>query len=173
MSCINILIVLFIPHMSTIKRKKSKELPAVQQQQAPATATVQQQSRENGGRTLARQQELSANCRSSAMAATPWRWKEKEAEMHSLQGRLTEREREIGRLKEKLRELTKKLQQEQMYNSKVIRQAEAGRCPAKFKALQWNNKRRRLFSKWNGPFGINVIFSPERAALSFRAGSCL
>ncbi len=40
--------------------------------------------------------------------------------MQSLQGRLTEREREIGRLKEKLRDLTKKLRQEQqLYNSKV------------------------------------------------------
>jgi len=45
------------------------------------------------------------------------RWREKEAEM---QNRLTEREKEIGRLKEKLRDLTKKLQQEQQhYNSKV------------------------------------------------------
>ncbi len=45
------------------------------------------------------------------------RWREKEVEM---QNRLTEREKEIGRLKEKLRDLTKKLQQEQQhYNSKV------------------------------------------------------
>jgi uncharacterized coiled-coil protein SlyX len=36
-----------------------------------------------------------------------------------MQTRLTEREKEIGRLKEKLRDLTKKLQQEQHYNSKV------------------------------------------------------
>ena len=51
---------------------------------------------------------------------TPWRWREKEMEMQTLQHRLSEREREIGRLKEKLRDLTKKLQQEQHYNSKVI-----------------------------------------------------
>lgn len=51
--------------------------------------------------------------------STPWRWREKEMEMQTLQSRLTEREREIGRLKEKLRDLTKKLQQEQQYNSKV------------------------------------------------------
>lgn len=36
------------------------------------------------------------------------RWREKEAEF---QHRLTEREREIGRLKEKLRDLTKKLKE--------------------------------------------------------------
>ena len=40
----------------------------------------------------------------------PWRWREKEMEI--LQHRLSECEREIGRLKEKLRDLTKKLQQE-------------------------------------------------------------
>ena len=41
--------------------------------------------------------------------------------MQTLQQRLTEREREIGRLKEKLRDLTKKLQQQQqLYNSKVF-----------------------------------------------------
>ena len=51
---------------------------------------------------------------------TPWRWREKEMEMQTLQHRLSEREREIGRLKEKLRDLTKKLQQEQHYNSKLI-----------------------------------------------------
>jgi len=56
----------------------------------------------------------------SAAVTAPWRWREKEVEMQSLQGRLTEREREIGRLKEKLRDLTKKLRQEQqLYNSKV------------------------------------------------------
>ena len=49
---------------------------------------------------------------------TPWRWREKEKEI--LQHRLSECEQEIDRLKEKLRDLTKKLQQEQHYNSKVI-----------------------------------------------------
>ena len=40
--------------------------------------------------------------------------------MEILQHGLSECEREIDRLKEKLRDLTKKLQQEQHYNSKVI-----------------------------------------------------
>ena len=56
-----------------------------------------------------------------AGTGTTFRWREKEAEMQTLQQRLTEREREIGRLKEKLRDLTKKLQQQQqLYNSKVF-----------------------------------------------------
>ena len=40
--------------------------------------------------------------------------------MEILQHGLSECEREIDRLKEKLRDLTKKLQQEQHYNSKLI-----------------------------------------------------
>ena len=66
------------------------------------------------------QQQQQSSVQLQLQPATAFRWREKEAEMQTLQQRLTEREREIGRLKEKLRDLTKKLQQQQqLYNSKV------------------------------------------------------
>ena len=66
------------------------------------------------------QQQQQSSVHLQLQPATAFRWREKEAEMQTLQQRLTEREREIGRLKEKLRDLTKKLQQQQqLYNSKV------------------------------------------------------
>lgn len=93
--------------------QKSKELPVTPtaHQLLPGSRSVplQQQQQHNNNNNNVKEHTV----------ATPWRWREKEVEMQGLTARLSEREREIGRLKEKLRELTKKLQQEQQYNSKV------------------------------------------------------
>lgn len=89
----------------------------------------------------------------SAAVTAPWRWREKEVEMQSLQGRLTEREREIGRLKEKLRDLTKKLRQEQqLYNSKVCTMHEPKTfhiCNNKIGILQESLQQQQNGAEWN------------------------
>ncbi|XP_045028907.1 uncharacterized protein LOC116921277 isoform X4 [Daphnia magna] len=92
--------------------KKSKELPSV-------NGGTQQVvlSRERSIDNKLHHQQVQQQQQHSKQTA-PTKWREKEMAMQTLQNRLTEREKEIGRLKEKLRDLTKKLQQEQHYNSK-------------------------------------------------------
>lgn len=93
--------------------QKSKELPSV-------NGGTQQVvlSRERSIDNKLHHQQVQQQQQHSKQTA-PTKWREKEMAMQTLQNRLTEREKEIGRLKEKLRDLTKKLQQEQHYNSKV------------------------------------------------------
>lgn len=84
--------------------------------QQVVTSVTRERSMDNKLHLIQQQQQQEQQQQTKS---TPWRWREKEMEMQTLQSRLTEREREIGRLKEKLRDLTKKLQQEQQYNIKV------------------------------------------------------
>ena len=95
--------------------QKSKELPSVSN--GERTQQVVMMSRERSiDNKLQPQHQVHQQQQQQQTKSTTSRWREKETEM---QTRLTEREKEIGRLKEKLRDLTKKLQQEQHYNSKV------------------------------------------------------
>ncbi|KAI9559005.1 hypothetical protein GHT06_015794 [Daphnia sinensis] len=93
--------------------KKSKELPSV-------NGGTQQVvlSRERSIDNKLHHQQVQQQQQHAKQTTGPTKWREKEMAMQTLQNRLTEREKEIGRLKEKLRDLTKKLQQEQHYNSK-------------------------------------------------------
>ncbi len=79
--------------------QKSKELPTGSQVLAADKSLERKQQHQQPLHQLQQQQQQREQ-------QQPVRWREKEAE---LQHRLTEREREIGRLKEKLRDLTKKL----------------------------------------------------------------
>ncbi|XP_046456234.1 uncharacterized protein LOC124203590 isoform X6 [Daphnia pulex] len=96
--------------------KKSKELPAINGERTQQVVTMsRERSIDNKLQPQVHHQQQQQQ-QQAKQTTNALRWREKEVEM---QNRLTEREKEIGRLKEKLRDLTKKLQQEQQhYNSK-------------------------------------------------------
>jgi hypothetical protein len=99
--------------------KKSKELPAINGERTQQVVTMSRERLIDNKLQLQVHQQQQQQQQQAKQTTNALRWREKEVEM---QNRLTEREKEIGRLKEKLRDLTKKLQQEQQhYNSKVKR----------------------------------------------------
>ncbi|XP_046645489.1 uncharacterized protein LOC124336002 isoform X6 [Daphnia pulicaria] len=96
--------------------KKSKELPAINGERTQQVVTMSRERLIDNKLQLQVHQQQQQQQQQAKQTTNALRWREKEVEM---QNRLTEREKEIGRLKEKLRDLTKKLQQEQQhYNSK-------------------------------------------------------
>ena len=102
--------------------QKSKELPIGSQVLAADKSLERKQQHQQPLHQLQQQQQ-----QQQREQQQPVRWREKEAE---LQHRLTEREREIGRLKEKLRDLTKKLREQEDTKVKFRRKPEYFLNPA-------------------------------------------